>query len=143
MIVFDASALLALVRNERGADLVADLIEDADVGKFVHSANLCEVFHQVWRLASEAGADGRSEAERAVREFLSFGIQERSDFDGILWRDAAELIASRRLAGASLPLGDALGVALARRLDAQFVTADRAEIEPLESGGLVGAIFIR
>lgn len=71
------------------------------------------------------------------------GVVERDDMDSDFLRDAAELIVGRRLASASLPLGDALGVALARRLGAQFVTADRAEIEPLERMGLVEAVFIR
>ncbi len=142
--VFDASALVAIVRNEQpGADFVRGLLDDADVPKYVHSANLCEVFHLVWRIAVNAGQDGRTEAERAVRDFLQMGIVERSDMDAIFWRDAGELIALRRLAGASLPLGDALGVALTRRLDAQFVTADRAEIEPLRAAGFVDALFIR
>ncbi len=143
MMVFDSSAFLALAREETGGDLVADLLEDADVPKFVHSANLCEVFHQTWRYEEERGRSGRLGAEEAIFDIRSAGVLERADMDGALWRDAGELIALRRLAGASLPLGDALGVALARRLDAQFVTADHAEIEPLRAAGLVDVVFIR
>jgi PIN domain nuclease of toxin-antitoxin system len=143
MIVFDSSALLACARDETGGDFVNDLIEEADVPKFVHSANLCEVYHLTWRLEEEQGGDGRTKAENVVRDLLQLGIEERSDMDAAFWRDAGELIALRRLAGASLALGDAFGVALARRLDAQFVTADRAEIEPLRAAGLVDALFIR
>jgi PIN domain nuclease of toxin-antitoxin system len=137
LIVFDSSALLAYARSETGADVVSTLLDDADVPKFVHSANLCEVLHQVWR------AHGQEHAEATIRDFVALGVTERSDLDSAFWRDAGALIAGRRIAGTSLALGDALGVALARRLDADFVTADRAEIEPLRIAGLVNALFIR
>jgi predicted nucleic acid-binding protein len=115
---------------------VAPLLE-SEAPRFIHAANLCEVLHILWR------SDGQEVAEEIVGGFLSLGIQERPDMDGALWRDAAALIAQRRIAGASLPLGDALGVALARRLGGAFVTADRAEIEPLERAGIVNVLFIR
>ena len=137
MIGFDSSALLAYVRDEPGADLVGDLLDDADIEMFVHAANLCEMFHGLLRY------EGRVIAEESLRDFLSLGVQVRSDMDEEFWRDAAELIARQRLAGVGLPLGDALGVALARRLDAEFVTSDRGEIEPLERAGLCRVIFIR
>jgi PIN domain nuclease of toxin-antitoxin system len=137
MMVFDSSGLVAYVRDETGAEAVGELLEEADVPKFIHAANLCEVFHLLMR------SDGRAFAEETVRDFARLGITERGDMDGALWRDAASLIAARRLAGASLPLGDALGVALARRLGAEFVTADRHELEALEDAGEADFIFIR
>lgn len=139
MMVFDSSALLSLTREEKGGDFVGDLLDDADVPKFVHAANLCEVFHQTWRHEEEQGRDGKTGAEEVMRDVQIAGIQECADMDAAFWRDAAQLIARRRISGASL----AFGVALARRLDAQFVTADRAEIEPLHDAGMVNAIFIR
>lgn len=143
MIVFDSSALLAYARDETGGDFVNGLLFDADVPKFVHAANLCEVYHLTWRLEEEQGGNGRTKAESDVHDLLRLGIEERADMDAAFWRDAAELIAKRRLSGASLALGDAFGVSLARRLKAQFITADRAEIEPLRAAGLVNALFIR
>lgn len=62
--------------------------------------------------------------------------------DSEFWRDAGSLLAARRIAGASLLLGDALGVALARRLNTEFVTSDKHEIAPLQDAGLVRALFI-
>jgi predicted nucleic acid-binding protein len=137
MIVFDSSALVAYVRDERGAEFVADLIEDGDVPMFAHAANLCEAFHLLTR------SDGREFAEEAVRDFLRLGVVERADMDGAFWRDAANLIAARRMAGASLPLGDALGVALARRLGADFVTGDRGELLAIQAAGVASITFFR
>lgn len=137
MIVLDASALVAFLKNEPGADVVAEIFAEATEPLYAHAANLCEVFHIVWR------RDGERQAHEALAALTGLGLIERADMDGAFWRDAGALIAARRLAKSSLPLGDALGVALARRLDAQFVTADRAEITPLHDAGLVKARFIR
>ena len=135
--VFDSSAFLAYVRNERGAEVAFDLLEDAKESRYVHAANLCELLHQVWR------SDGKDKAEATVAEFLALGIQERTDMDSELWRDAASLIAQRRIAGRSLALGDALGIALARRLSVPFVTADHGELDALELAGICDFIFVR
>ena len=135
--VLDASALVALFKAEPGADVVAALFADPTVEVFAHAANLCEVFHAIWRFEDEA------RAHAVIQELALAGLVERADMDGAFWRDAGALIAARRIAKSSFPLGDALGVALARRLDAEFVTSDKHEVEPLHNAGLVKARFIR
>ena len=135
--VLDSSAVLAMTKKEPGADKVKALFEDADTKLYMHSANLCEVFHQVWR------TEGEQEAYAVVEALKDAGVIERNDMDGEFWRDAGSLIAARRIAGASLPLGDAFGVALARRLNCDFVTADKHEVAPLNDASLVKALFIR
>ena len=135
--VFDSSARVAYVRGESGGDFVRDLLDDADVEKYVHAANLCETFHLLTR------SDGRAFTEVAIRDLTRIGVIERADMDGALWRDAADLIAERRMAGASLALGDALGIALARRLGAAFVTAEHGELDALAASGVCDFIFIR
>ena len=137
MNVLDASALVAFLKNEPGASVVARLFADMDIELYAHSANLCETFHIIWR------RDGEEKANVAIKKLLEAGVIERNDMDGDFWRDAGSLIATRCIAGASLPLGDAFGVALARRLDAEFVTADKHEIAPLHDANLVKTIFIR
>ncbi len=87
--------------------------------------------------------DGEAQAQIYIDKLLDANVIERSDMDGEFWRDASALIAARRIAGASLPLGDAFGVALARRLNAEFVTSDKHEIAPLHDANLVQALFIR
>ncbi len=137
MSVLDSSAVVAFLKDEPGATVVADLFADTSIPLYIHSANLCEVFHIMWR------RDGETQAQISIDKLLDAGVIERSDMDGEFWRDAGALIAARRIAGASLPLGDALGVALARRLNAEFVTADKHEITPLHDAALVKALFIR
>ncbi len=137
MSVLDSSAVVAFLKDEPGAAGVADLFANTNIPLYIHSANLCEVFHIMWR------RDGEDSAQISIAKLLDAGVIERSDMDGEFWRDAGSLIAMRRLANGSLPLGDALGVALARRLNTEFVTSDRHEIEPLHNDNLVQALFIR
>ena len=135
--VLDSSAILAMTKKEPGADRVKSLFEGTGIELYAHSANLCEVFHKVWR------TEGEQEAYGVVEALKDAGVIERSDMDSAFWRDAGSLIAARRIAGASLPLGDAFGVALARCLNTQFVTSDKHEISPLHDAGLIQALFIR
>lgn len=137
MKVLDASAMVAFFKAEPGAAVVGAMLADPKIEVFAHAANLCEVFHAIWRHESEARAD------EVLAELKLAGVIERADMDGAFWRDAGSLIARRRIAKSSLPLGDALGVALARRLDAEFITSDKHEIEPLHQANLVKAVFIR
>ena len=82
-------------------------------------------------------------AEENIATLKAAGIEERNDLDGAFWRDVANLIADARRDGGKLALGDAFGIALARRLSADFVTADHHEIEVLQQAKVCRAIFIR
>ncbi len=136
-LVFDSSAMLAVLRDEPGADFVQGLLDDADVPKHAHAVNLVEVFYDALREHDAA------KAEATIAGFAAAGIMERGDMDGAFWRDVATVITTQRTAGHRLALGDAFGVALARRLDADFVTADRGELEAVAAAGLCRVTFIR
>lgn len=148
--------MLALVRGEDGTkgkpsgmrevQALFDQLEEGDFGIFAHSVNLAEVFYDI------LGTDGRAVAEATIADFQEAGLIERSDLDGAFWREVAELVAFRRGMPRDptrpdwvprLALGDAFGAALANRLNAEFVTADRTEIEPMHNVGKVAAQFIR
>lgn len=135
-LVFDSSAMLALLRDEPGADFVQNLIDDADVPKYAHAVNFVEVFYDFLKQSREI-------AENAIADLKSLGIEERSDLDGAFWRDVATIVCDARKDGGHLALGDAFGIALSRRLDADFVTADRHEIEALANANICRAVFIR
>ena len=132
MIVFDSSALLAVVFSETGGDMVSDLIDDADVPKYLHAVNAAEVLNKAARLFDMAEALG------ALAGFERLGVQVRRDMDAAFVADVAALKTDHNVA-----LGDCFGVALARRLDAELVTSDRAEMGRFKDVAACRVTFIR
>lgn len=135
--VFDSSAMLAYLKAEKGGEVVRALLEDAEATKYAHAVNLCEVCYDFLRLTDAATA------EAAVSTLKAAGIVELNDMNAAFWRDIALLIATHRSDSRRLALGDAFGVALARRLNADFVTADRGELEAVSSAQSCRINFIR
>lgn len=134
--VYDSSAMLAFLNEESGADVVARLLA-TDAAHHAHAVNLCEVFYGFLR-------DSEAKAQDALADLKALDIEERGDMDGAFWRDVASLVAQFRDGkGRRLALGDAFGVALARRLGADFVTADKGELEAVAAAGVARIIFIR
>lgn len=139
MIVLDSSAMLASLRHEAGADVVRAVLldEERDVPVYAHAINLAEVFYD------SLGTHDAAIAEAALATLKAAGVIERNDMDGVFWREIAGLIATQRGAGHRLALGDACGLALARRESADFYTSDRGELEHVAAGGLASIVFIR
>ena len=109
--VLDASALLALLNQEEGAEKVAPFLADA----VISTVNLAEV---VTRLAL-AGMP-----ESAIRETLDLLPLETVPFDVEQGIEVGLLAPATRPSG--LSLGDRACLVLARRLGVAAVTADQA-----------------
>lgn len=110
-VVLDASALLALLNQEQGAERVAPLLADA----VISTVNLAEV---VTRLAL-AGMP-----EAAIRDTLALLPLESVPFDVEEAVDVGLLAPATRPSG--LSLGDRACLVLACRFGAAAVTADQA-----------------
>ena len=131
-LIFDSNALIAYLEDEPGAELVEELIgSPADVG-FVHSINLCEVYYGARREYGEQAAQATMAALRTA------GLSVREDMDEELWQEAGRLKADYR----KIWLADCFCAALANRVGAEVVTADR-EYEPLKDAGACRVRFIR
>jgi ribonuclease VapC len=115
--VLDASALLAYLREEPGADIVADTIAD---GAIMSAVNLAEVLSR----SADRGADPAKLVARLTEGGLLDGAITVEPFTAADAIDTARLRPLTR--GAGLSLGDRACLALARRLDNPAVTADTA-----------------
>ena len=113
--VLDASALLAHLRDEPGADVVAEAIAG---GAVISTVNLAEVFSRV----ADRGEDPAKLAAELTQSGLLDGAITVEPFTADDAIDAGRLRPLTRDAG--LSLGDRACLALARRLDAPALTAD-------------------
>jgi PIN domain nuclease of toxin-antitoxin system len=129
--VFDASALISFLRDEPGASAVQNLLSLPQ--SYVHALNLCEVYYDFWRAATQEAA------ESAITDLIALGIVERNDMDSEFWREVGHLKAIHR----RVSLADCCALALANRLDAILVSADRHEFEPLLAAGICRIELIR
>jgi ribonuclease VapC len=110
--VLDASALLALLYREPGADAVEEVLD----GAVVSAVNWSEVLQ---KLAQR----GVRPASATVAALLELGLRIEP-FTLVDARRAAELWEAGRETG--LSLGDRACLALAHRLAAEALTADKA-----------------
>jgi ribonuclease VapC len=115
--VLDASALLAYLRDERGADRVAEVIAE---GATISTVNLAELLSST----AERGRDPSQLAEQLADRGLLHGAIRVEPFSTA---DAIEVGRLRPLTrDAGLSLGDRACLALARRVGVAAYTADTA-----------------
>ena len=115
--VLDASALLAYLRDEPGADAVADAVAG---GASISTVNLGEVFSRV----ADRGASPADVAREMTDRGLLDGAITVEEFTSA---DAVEVGRLRPLTRQhGLSLGDRACLALAQRLALPAVTADTA-----------------
>jgi ribonuclease VapC len=113
-IVLDASAILAILYEEPGAERVSSLLNDEDIVPFMSSVNLCEAF---MRLAREGMAEDEAWKLLADLKLAIVPFEEMDAFRG------GQLY--KRTAPLGLSLGDRACLALAVRKNATVWTADR------------------
>ena len=113
-VVLDASAMLALIQDERGAEIVSSAMEDGS-NVLVSSVNLCEVGT---KLVREGGSPAK--VLIGLEPFLDYAV----DFDPEQAISAAQLYRVTKPYG--LSLGDRACIALALSRNATIFTTDHA-----------------
>jgi PIN domain nuclease of toxin-antitoxin system len=121
-VVLDASALLALLFDEPGAEKIENLFNqavEADKPMFIAAVNWAEVLYKMQRKHGARGFEGARHFERTMP-------LEVAPLDRDLAESAAELKVVH-----DLGLTDAFAAALAKSKKAELVTAD-TEFKALE-----------
>jgi predicted nucleic acid-binding protein len=131
-LVLDACAMIAYLRNEKGAEVVDDFLTSGEMDCYAHAINLCEVYYDFIHVSGESAARWAMDALRAVH------VHVREDMDEALWQQAAQYKGSWKVA-----LADAFAMALANRLGAEVITSDRREFGPVAQAGICRVKFIR
>jgi PIN domain nuclease of toxin-antitoxin system len=132
IIIFDAGALIALLRLEPGALAVRQMLRRNPGRCYIHAVNLYEIYYGFARAA------GVPTAQRAVQVVVAAGVMVREDMDTAFWQDAGQIKAAHRLS-----IADTFGLALARRMKGEFLTTDHHEMDALVPLGLCPIRFIR
>ena len=122
--VLDACALLALLRNEQGADVVAVALNGANNGEAIltmHRVNLLEVFYDLYRSV------GKEKAEQILSEITKRPININAEITDEIFKEAGRLKASYKIS-----LADSFALAQTIAFDGELLTADHHEFDLIE-----------
>jgi len=131
-VVFDACALIAFLRGEPGSEVVEALLVERRGQCHAHAINLCEVYYDFLR------ASGEATAQQAVADLLTAGVLPDETLSPALWQAAGRWKVRHRVS-----LADAFALALAAMLDAELVTSDHHELDPIAASNEARVRFIR
>jgi len=131
--ILDASAMIAYLRGEPGADAVSAMLVNTSHDCLVHAVNLCEVYYDFYR------ASGERAARDAVSDILALGIPLRSDLSIEFWQNAGEIKAKLR----RISLADCFAVTLAQSVEGTVLTSDHHEFDSFAARGVCAVSFIR
>lgn len=125
--------MIAFLRDEPGAEVVASVLSDSDSTCYAHSLNLCEVFYDFHR------ASGQADALKAVKDLLRVGIIEDSRMSSANWQAAGVLKSTLR----RVSLVDCFAIELTQRVEGTLLTADHHEFDTLARKKVCAIQFIR
>jgi len=122
--VLDACALIALFKQEKGADKVKSLLNEAlteQVDVCMHTINLIEVHYGFYRTL------GKEKSGLILEQIYMLPIQFTDTIDTVIFSETSRLKAQY-----AIPLGDSIGLATAVKLRGTFVTADHSDFGKIE-----------
>lgn len=131
--VIDAGPLIDFLNDVPGGDAVRDRFKQENSLVMAHALNLMEVFYDTSRQLDVLTA--RDALDSLKRD----GLIRSTLMDEAFFEDTAQLKAQWK----KVSLADCCGLALARRLNAQFVTTDRHELENLSAAKVADIFFTR
>ena len=133
--VLDACAVIALITDEVGADIVSEVINNAYIGEadvFLNKLNLLEVYYGLFRTYGKEYADDRLEK---INKLPLVTIHEISD---TVFLEAGRIKATHRIS-----IADAVALAEASVSGATLVTADHHEMDIIDKNEKIRFLWIR
>jgi len=121
--VLDACALIALVKNEKGASIVADVYKNANNGSmklYMNRINLLEVYYGFYR------DNGKEYALDIMRQVEASSVLI-SEFDRDILLEAGRLKATYKFS-----LADSIVIAQTILLKGSILTSDHHEFDAIE-----------
>ncbi|MDR3119811.1 MAG: PIN domain-containing protein [Clostridiales bacterium] len=133
--VLDACALIALVKEERGAEIVADLYEEArtsNASLLINIVNLVEVYYGFRR---ERGSDYAD----AILQSVEDSIVEIVGISRAVVRATGRIKSEYK----HISLADSIALAEASVRGGVLVTSDHHELDAIDNAGEVEFLWIR
>jgi predicted nucleic acid-binding protein len=129
--VLDACAIIAMLRNEAGAEITEQLLLEQTC--IAHAVNLCEVYYDFLK------AENESIAREAISDLEKHGLTFREDMDQEFWQEVGSYKAGIK----RVSLADCFAIALANREQAVLVTSDHHEFDYISEQAICQVMFIR
>jgi PIN domain nuclease of toxin-antitoxin system len=130
--ILDACAIIAFLRDEKGADVVEAALNEEDC--LAHAVNLCEVYKDCL-----LRGDSREIADQLIDDLTSIGLEMRTDMDEDFWKRAAVLKADIR----RMSYADCFALAMTDRAGGVLLTSDHSEFDPIAATGTYSIRFFR
>jgi PIN domain nuclease of toxin-antitoxin system len=130
--ILDACAAIAYLRDEPGGETVDHFLSLEPPSCYIHAINLCEVYYDFLRVS------GEKVASASIEDLRSVGLSVCTDMDEAFWRQAGHYKVAFRMS-----LADAFLASLAERFEAEIITSDRKEFEPVVQSGALKVNFFR
>jgi predicted nucleic acid-binding protein len=133
--VLDASALIAFLNDEEGADIAEDVFQKAKMGNcviYMNKLNILEIYYVVYRRA------GKEIAEDVLVKMLNLPLIVIDTLNDDLFKEAGRLKATYKIS-----LADSIALAEAKTREARILTADHHEFDLLDKEGEVVFYWIR
>ena len=133
--VLDACALIALFKNEQGADKVEALISAALSDQaliYMNTVNLIEMNYFFYR------ALGQEKSGLILEQIYAMPIHFINTIDTTIFSETSRLKALY-----AIPLGDAIGLATAIKMKGMLVTADHGDFSKIEKAESIPFFWFR
>jgi predicted nucleic acid-binding protein len=133
--IFDACALIALFKQEKGTDKIEALFKEASTGQtviYMNIINLIEVHYCFYRVL------GREKSGLILEQVYTMPIRFIDTIDAEIFSETSRLEAQY-----AIPLGDSIGLATAIKMDGTFVTADHSDFSKIEEAESIPFFWFR